>query len=350
MKKNILLIIIFSLLSLFQFTGCESSEANNNEKEENKNSVGVNVKIQKIQSEKYIDNIYVVGTAKAYQSVLISSEEGGKIKEVLKDKGAYVKTGDLILNLDFEVLKANMDAAKSQFDLANMNFEKASKVYKDNAISEANYLQTKYQLDAAKANYDLAKARYEKAFIKAPFNGFINEKFIEVGEIVLPSSPLVSLINTSRIKIVAGVPENYINQIRDNEEVTIRFKDLGNEERKGRVNFVSKTIVTTNRTFQIEVVLDNSNGKIKPELNADVYIKRKEYDEVFIIPAEILTNTEKGYCVYVEKNGIAELRVVEILNRTGNKVAVKTGLKNNENLIVVGFQNLVDGEKVIITE
>lgn len=349
MRKKILLIMIISLFGFLQFTGCDSSEANNENKEETKNGTGVYVKTEKVTKQIFTDNIYVVGVVKAFQSVSLSSEEGGRVKEIIKNKGSYVKQGDTILTLDYEVLKANMDAAKSQYDLANMNYEKSAKVYKDNAISEANYLQAKYQMDAAKANYDLAKARYERAFIKAPFSGYVNEKFVEVGEIVMPSIPLVSLINSSRVKVTAGVPENYINQIKENEDVVIRFKDLGNEERKGRVNFISKSINTTNRTFQIEIILDNSNGKIKPELNADVYIKRKDYDDVFIIPAEVITNTEKGYTVYVENKGIAELRVVDILSRNSNKVAVRNGLKNGDNLIVVGFQNLVNGEKVLIS-
>ena len=98
----------------------------------------------------------------------------------------------------------------------------------------------------------------------------------------------------------------------------------------------------------IEIILDNKDRKIKPELSAKIFIEEASYENVFVIPEETVTETDLGSVVFIEKDGIAEMRVVEILSRSKNEIAVKKGLNEGENLVVVGFQNLVNGKKVTV--
>ena len=244
------------------------------------------------------------------------------------------------------MLKASLDAAKAQFDMAESNFLKQEQIYKENVTSELQYLNAKYERDAAKANYELIKARYERTFIKAPFAGIVDRKFAEMGELVLPGAPVVSLVNLFRIKIEAGVPENYVNHVKRGDSVKVIFKDLENKEYRAVLSYVGRTITTNNRTFPIEIYLNNSNSIIKPELSAQVYIQKARFESAIIIPEEVVTNTDLGYAVFVEEKGIARMRIIEIISRSNNEVAVKSGLNEGENLITVGFQNLVDGTKV----
>ena len=107
------------------------------------------------------------------------------------------------------------------------------------------------------------------------------------------------------------------------------------------------TITTNNRTFPIEILIDNSTGKIKPELSARVYIEKKKYEKVFVLPEETVTETDRGSVIFIADNGLANMRNVTVLGRSDdNEVAVKGAIKEGENLIVVGYQNLVNGEKV----
>lgn len=344
--KNSVKLYLLALLALSSLivTGCGDSKANPDEEKSKEKSALV--KTQQFPYEDYTDNISVLGVVKASKSANISAEEGGKIVRFNKTKGDYVQQGDVIAEIDNMLLKSNMDAAKAQYDLAEVNFVKQEKVYKENASSELAYLQAKYQRDAAKAQYELIKTRFEKTFVKAPFSGYIENKFSEIGEVVAPGQSLVVLVYTSEVKISAGVPENYINRIKQGEKVKVIFKDLDNKEFTSRVSFVGRTINTSNRTFNVEVELSNPNNLIKPELNAELFIEQGTFVKTITVPENILLKTDAGYVVYVENNGRAEQRVVELLGRFNNKAAIKSGLTDTDNVITVGYQSIVAGEKV----
>ena len=349
--KNKIKLIIYSIIVTILFiaiAGCSDSTGSDKDNSEQNEEPSVYVKTKPLQLVSFIDNIYVLGVAKAMYHSNISSDEGGRIEEFIKDKGSFLKKGDVILTMDNEVLKAGLDAAFAQYQRAESTYVRQEIVYNQQVTSELTYLNSKFERDAAKANYELIKARYDRTFVKAPFSGIIDEKFAEIGENVMPGFPIVSLVSMYKIKVVAGVPENYVNKVHKESKVKIVFKDLNNVQYESKVSYVGYTISKDNRTFPIEIILDNRDKKIKPELSAKIFIEEASYENVFVIPEETVTETDLGSVVFVEKDGIAEMRVVEILSRSKNEIAVQKGLSEGENLVIVGFQNLVNGKKVTV--
>ncbi|MDP3832134.1 MAG: efflux RND transporter periplasmic adaptor subunit, partial [Ignavibacteriaceae bacterium] len=325
--------------------GCSDSGANSKTttaKEENFTLV----EVRELIAEPYVDYVSLIGVVKPYQIANISSLEGGKIKQFNKSKGSFVKEGEIILTIDNDILNATLGAVKAQYDLAEMNFTKQEKIYKENVSSEMVYLQSKYQRDAARANYELIKVRYEQTFIKAPFSGYLDSKFFEEGEVVSPGLPIITLINSNTVKVTAGLPENFIAEIKAGNECIVNFKDLNDLKVKSRISFMGKSITTNNRTLPIEMLVPNSNNQIKPELNAEVQIQRGKYDKMIVIPENVVSRTDYGYIAFVVNGEKAELRKIKILNRRNNQVAVSEGLKEGEKLIVVGYQSLVNGENI----
>jgi RND family efflux transporter MFP subunit len=351
MKKEIkiLLLLFLTVFVASMLTSCGDSTGNEKENNNPANKEpSVYVKTAELKLESFVDDISLLGVAKAIYQAKLSSDEGGKIKKFRRDKGSYVKKGEVIIVMDNDVLKANLEAATAQYERAESTYVRQKKVYEERVTSELQYLNSKFERDAAKANYDLMQARYDRTFIKAPFSGIVDSKYSEIGENVLPGSPIVSLVSVGNIKVEAGVPENYVNMVRIGSKVKIVFKDLQNGNYNAKVTYVGHTISTNNRTFPIEIILSNKEGKIKPELSAQVFIEKEKYDNVFILPEETVTGTDLGSIVFVEKNGVAEQREVEVISRSDDKIAVRGGLKEGENLIIVGFQNLIDGERVTV--
>jgi len=347
MKSKSNLVLSFILLAAIASLNISCDDSEGSEQGKNtSNDPSVFVRTLELKNEQFTDYISVLGVAKAFYQANLSSDEGGRIKKFVNDKGSYVKEGEVIVELDNDVLRANLNVAKAQYDMAENNFLKQEQIYKENVTSELQYLNAKYERDAAKANYELIKARFERTFIKAPFSGIVDRKFAEMGELVLPGAPIVSLVNMFRINIEAGVPENYVNSIKRGDSVKVVFKDLQNAEYRAVLSYVGSTISSDNRTFPIEIHINNRENKIKPELSAQVFIQKEKFSSAIIIPEEVITKTDLGYAVFIEKDGIAKMKIVDIISRSNNKVAVKSGLSEGENLIYVGFQNLVDGIKV----
>ena len=344
--------ILFYLMSLILFltaiVSCNDSTGSDKNNDPETSEASTYVKTIPLTRKSFVDYISVLGVAKALYQANLSSDEGGRIKEFVRDKGKYVNKGDVILIMDNDVLKANLDAASAQYERAESTFVRQEKVFKEKVTSELTYLNSKFERDAAKANCELIKARYDRTFIKAPFSGIVDMKYSEIGETVLPGAPIVSLVNIDKIKMAAGVPENYVNMVKVGSNVVVTFKDLDDIMYNAVVSYVGHTISTNNRTFPIEILLENSNGKIKPELSARLQIEKANYKEVFVIPEETVTETDLGPVVFIEKDGVVQMRIIEIISRSKNKIAINKGIKEGENLVTVGFQNLVDGEKVTV--
>lgn len=348
-KIKYIVIIIFTCLALIGYYGCSDTSGGETSNEET-NKPTVYIKTITVERTTYYDRIKVLGVAKAINHANVSSDEGGRIKEFVKDKGSYVTKGEVILIMDNDVLKATLDAALAQYERAQSTFIRQEKVYKEKVISEILYLNSKYDRDAAKANYELIKARYDRTFIKAPFAGIVDMKYAEVGETVLPGAPVVSVVSMNKIKIEAGVPENYVNLVHKGSNVQVVFRDLDNKTYSSTVSYVGNTITTNNRTFPIEVFIPNGNGLIKPELSAEIFIETNKYENVIVIPEETVNETDLGPVVFVERDGLAVKRNINIIGRSNNTVAVNEGLEAGDKLITVGFQNLIEGEKVTVLD
>ncbi len=348
MKGKLIVTIAAILITGAILYNCSESEGAGNSGTETEKVRSVSVEVMPLKGEEFIDYISVVGTVKPYRKAQLSSAEGGKIKEYVKDKGSYVKEGDVVLITDNDVLKANLDATKAQYELAEITFKKQEKIWQDKVGSEVQYLESKYRLDQSRANYDLMKARYEKTFIKAPFDGILDNKIYETGEFAPPGMPIIDLISTYRYKVEAGIPERFVGDIKKGDKAVMKIKNVVNDEFTGQVIYVATSILTDNRTFPVDILIDRKSDLIKPEQAVEVNIIKGVYQNLICVPDEVVSRVDDGYVVHIEKDGIAESREIEILSRFGDKIAVKSGLNEGENLITVGFQNLVQGQRVSV--
>ncbi len=335
-------LITFSLIFLWSCEENAADKSNQNEEE------AVYVEIDTVKSQSFTDFISVVGTIEPINFASISHETGGIIEEIVKDKGDYVNKGDTILILDNDALKASMESAKAQYELAEARYNKQKQVYEENVGSEFEFLNTKFTRNQLKAVYDQAKVMFEKTFVKAPFKGIVDARYFEKGEMVPPATPIVKVLDASRLKVKAGVPERFAGDIRKGAETKIYIKELFNNPIESKVSYVGKALDPANRTFPIEVIITNRNNLIKPEMLAEVNIAKAAYDDVVIIPEEVVTKTDEGYIAFTAENQTAKLKKINIISRFEDQVVVSNGLKDNDQLIVFGFQNLVDGEKIKI--
>lgn len=345
--KNIIKIIA-ALFTTVILVSCGESDGSEVKKSEEDESRMVRVETETLNSSKYTDFIKIIGQLKPIEKASLSHPTGGIIKSFNKDKGDYVNKGDTIAIIDNDVLIANLSAAKAQYDLAEIRYEKQEAIFKDNVNSEIQVLEAKANRDAAKANYDLIKAQLEDSYITATFPGIVDAKYFEVGELAGPGMPIVNLININRIKVDAGLPERYVGQVAIGAPVKILVKSLTDEMLNGRVTFIGNSVTTNNRTFPIEIMINSTKQKLKPELVAELFIENEDYDDVITIPQEVATRVDDGYEVFIVEDGKAVSRSIKILNRFDDKIAVKSGLKKGEQLVIVGYQNLVHGQKVKI--
>lgn len=336
---------VILLLSLFLYScgGNKTEEKNNNQKLPL-------VKVQEVKPGFFAEKFSVVGIVKPYASAKISSEEGGLILSILKDKGDNVSKGQIVVRLKKDVQTATYDQLVAQYELAKLNFEKQQQLYEDNATTEIAYLTAKWQLEAAAKGLDVVKTHISKGFIRSPISGVVDDKYMNKGEMSAPGVPILSIVDVSRVKISAGVPERYVEQISKGQIVKITVDVLQGQEFSGKISYISPTLSQGSRTFEIEIIINNKLRQLKPEMSANVELTRSELENVIAIPQDYIVDYGDEKYLFVIEDGIAKKRDVVLGGRNGNLVLVRSGLNGGDKLITEGFQSLNDGDKVKVVQ
>ncbi|MCX6132562.1 MAG: efflux RND transporter periplasmic adaptor subunit [Ignavibacteriales bacterium] len=311
----------------------------------------VNVRIEILKPSRLVDAIQVAGTVKASEDANLSPEEGGVVKEWKASKGQSVKKGDLIITLRDEVIKAGYDATNAQYKMAELNLEKQKKVFDEQGISELQLKNLEYGRDAAKANADLMKARWERTQLRAPFDGVVDNIGPNVGDFAPPGVPAARIVNTSIVKIQADIPELYSGSVPVGCPTIITFDALPGDTLRGKVSFVGSTVSAANRALQVEVVVTNPYRKIKSEMVAKVRVLRITKPNALLVSENIVQLVDRDRTiVFVENGGKAEERKLKLGARQGIMIEVLEGLNPGDHLIVTGYQKVINGSLVIVTQ
>jgi membrane fusion protein, multidrug efflux system len=336
-----------SLLIVLLLSSCGKTEAPNADQK----IQPVDVKIEILKSAPLTDEIQVAGTVKADEDASISPEEGGVVKQWIAKKGQYVKKGDIIVELNDDIIKAGYDAADAQYKMAELNLDKQKEVYQQQGISELQYKNLQYTHDAAKANADLMKSRWERTKIRSPFDGIVDNIIPKKGEYAPPGVPIARVVNMASIKIEAEVPEIYSGSIPVGAKALIAFDAIQNLTLKGKVTFISSTLSPANRSLTVDIIPLEGNKTIKPDMLAKVKIVREMKIKAILVSENIIQLVDKDRSiVYVETGGKAAERQLKLGGHQGNMVEVLEGLVPGDRLIVVGYQKCINGTPVNIAK
>ena len=309
------------------------------------------------------DVIEVSGTVEADNDATLSSQTAGTLVYRV-ERGTYVRRNGLIAQIDstltyaaLQQAMAQVDVAQAQYDLASDTYKRQEPLFKDSIISaiefesiRAQMNQAAGQLNQAKAATDQVREQLENTRILAPFAGTVEMYLAEVGEQVTPGMQIARVVSTNRVKVTAGVPERYANDIEPGSVVEVSFDAYGGEMRKGSVTFIGRAINRDNRTFPVEIRLENGDQQLKPEMVARVSLVRDRLTDVLVIPQDAVPLDEEGHSVFVvvDKEGerIAERRRVVLGPSYAGKVVVEEGLEAGDEIVVVGQYNLTEGDAV----
>jgi RND family efflux transporter MFP subunit len=347
MKLNKIILLVISITAVVFISSCGKKSESKDETQVKKLTL---VKVMDIAPKSFTDNFNVVGVVKPFASAKVSSEEGGLILSIVKDKGSFVSRGQVVVQLKKDVENASLESALAQLELAKLNYEKQEQLYKENATTEIAFRTAALQLDAAEKGLDIIRTHISKGFVRSPISGVVDDRFLNKGEMSSPGVPILSIVDVSRVKISAGVPERHVKDIRIGQGVKITCDVLPGAEFTGQISYVSPTLSPTTRTFEIEIVINNGDRLLKPEMNASVEVAKFQLSDAVVIPQDYIVDNGDEIYVFVLEGDIAKKRLIETGGREGNAVLVTNGLNIGDKLIFEGFQTVSDGEKVQVVQ
>lgn len=311
----------------------------------------VNVEVAEVRSRTFERAVRLTGVVQAMRDVLVSAEEAGVVRRIVRDKGRTVRRGQAILRLDDAILSAQLRTASAQAELAQEVWERRKRLYEEDEIgSEISYLEAKSNAEQTQANLAALRERMDRTVVVAPIGGVLDERLVEVGARVSPGSPVARIVQVDSVKVLAGVPERYALDVTVGARATVAFDVLEGESFQGEIAYVGATVDPDSRTFAVELLLENPGGRIKPEMIAEITIVRDEIDDAIVVPQQALVAAEEGYVAFVVEGAGDEAeavaRRVEVLAGQGNEAVVGSGLVEGDRLVVVGQQGLTAGDRV----
>ena len=298
--------------------------------------------------------VEIQATVQSDDVVSVSSETGGRIVYLKVKEGDAVRRGQLIAKVDLEQIDKQIAELETFLQLAKDVYERQARLWEQNIGSELQYLEAKNNKERLEKSLETISFQKTKANVYAPISGIVEQQFLKQGEMASPGLPIVQILNTSKVKVVADIPETYLGTVRKGEKVTIKFPAI-NQEMQARISRLGRVIDPANRTFEAEVEISNKNGLLKPNLLAMMLINDFSAKNVVIIPLEMVQQEVSGKdFVFVaganEKGAIAQKVYIKVGESYDGEIIVKEGLSGNEALIVDGSRGLADGQLIKVVE
>ncbi len=312
------------------------------------------VKTGKIESGVFTHYIEVQGKVDSEQNILVSPKTAGTIIKVLVKKGDQVKAGQLLVQIDDEIVRKSIEEVKTQLDLATVVFNRQKNLWDQKIGTEMQFLSAKANKEALEKRMATLEDQQDMSKVKAPFSGVADEVLAKEGETAMPGMPLLRLVNPNNNKIVAEFSEAYFTRVNNGNQVIVYFPDQ-QIEGQSSVRVKSNSINMVNRTFTVEVGSPSvKNLIIRPNMIVEVRVKDYESKSAIAVPLNLIQRDENQEFIYLSVQEGSVRKASKRLIKTGmiyrDKAEILEGLSEGEELITIGYQNLVDGQPLEIVQ
>lgn len=271
----------------------------------------------------------------------------GQVQAIYVTKGQRVGKGQRILKLDDRIYRQQMEQLRTQLNFAQDLARRREDLWKQGIGSEVELLSARNNVTQIQRQMSTLNEQMSMTNVTAEVSGVVDEVMVKVGEI-FSGGPQIRIVNTSSLKVVTNVPENYLSKVNKGSRVEVTIPDI-NQKFNSTISYVGASIDPNSRGFITEAKLP-SNSMLKPNQVATVRILDYAAPDAVTVPVNVVQTDEKGKYVYVaakENNTlVARKRPVAIGQLQGDIIEVKTGLSAGDQLITDGFQGLYDGQKI----
>jgi membrane fusion protein, multidrug efflux system len=341
MNRNV---ILYGLVAILCYTGCNSEKA---EKEEvSAYKVTTPVRIDTSLTKDYVSQI------KSVRNIEIRAQEKGYLQNIYVDEGQYVRAGQLLFRImpkvyEAEVLKADAEAKAAEIELQNTQM-----LADKNVVSRNELAMSKAKLDQAKAEVSLAKLHLSFTEIRAPFDGTIDRLPLKLGSLVDEGELLTSLSDNSQMFAYFNVSEpeylNYQTDVKDRGSNRVNLLMANNEPLKyqGTVETIESEFNSETGNIAFRAKFPNPDRLLKNGETGKVQMTVPMHNALIIPQKASFEIQEKTYVFVVDKNGTVKSRNITVVNELPDLYVVGSGLSEDDHILLEGIQKVKDDDKV----
>lgn len=346
-KLKTLTVLLIGLLLAYS---CSSEISNQDISETSVEANAIPVDVVAVKESQISEQEVLIGTVLPNQEVHIASEISQKIDYIGFKDGDFVHRGQLLFKLNDNEVVAKLKEVKAELEMAKLNEQRYNNLWLSESISQSEYDVKKYSLYATQARLELLQAQLYKTEIRAPFSGRIGLSNVDVGAYVHAGTNLVTLYDTSDLKVQFSVPEKYINQAYSGKEIqfTTQFFD---EIYLGEIISTESGLNKQNRSLNVQAIIKGRNNNLQVGMSVRIGFETLEKGTSGLrIPTQALIPSQDGYSVFLLVNDRAIIKNIKISSRTSEEVTVLEGLNDGDKVIVSNILRLSDNAKVKIVE
>jgi HlyD family secretion protein len=358
------------------------------------------VRTETVKQEMVHRTVEVVGTLAAVDEATVSSEADGVVSRILVDLGDRVHANDVMVQLDREKSQYNLDQqqaslaralakygasspdrlppieqtpdvqkASAELVQARQAYDRADELNKrqlvpkqtlddaeamlrskqasyDSALQNAKNLRA--DIDGSEANVRLAGRQLRDTLIRAPFDGYVQKRLVNLGQLVKASTPVMSLVRINPLKVIAEIPERLAPWIRVDQPVKLGVDAYPDRTIAGRVSRISPAVNPQTRAFPFEALVPNGSAELKPGTFARVHIETAKVEEVLTLPYAALQYRYGINRVFAVNGDHLAVRELKIGDRLKDRVEIVSGVKAGEQVVVSDVEKLADGIRVTV--
>ncbi len=314
------------------------------------------VKTETLSPQTIVNHVVLTATIRANQDRIahVAPRVSARIVRVNANLGEAVKKGQVLAFLDSIELGEAHSAyrqAQSQFTLAKSDFERAQRLKDGDIIPEKDFLRARSEFEKARANLRAAEDKLRLLDVthkesehgaasvfplNAPFAGTVIEKDAVLGELAQPDKSIFTVADLSTLWIEANLFEKDLGRVKVGAPATVTVSAYPNETFKGRLTYISSTVDRETRTVQARVELPNDGARLKPEMFATVAIDTAARTQALAVEHEAVLLVNGQPTLFVRKGEGFEPRAVELGDKFGSRVLLKSGVKEGEQVAVRG--------------
>ena len=304
--------------------------------------------------------IQASGTIQGIKEANIAAKAAGRVQAAPVSDGSFVKAGEMLVTLDASEVQAQLGQAMASQAQAIANRENAktylarlSEMYKEDAVAKQSVdnAQTQHnvydaQVAQSNATISLYQAQLANMTLTAPFSGQIANKRVVMGDMAAPNQILMTLVDTSKVKVEVTLGETDIGKIKIGQPAAFTVDAFPKETFSGVVSEISPAADLKNRTFKIWLLANNADFKLRSGLFARVAIDYAQKAETLKIPKDAVLIRDKQTYAFVITGDIAKLTPIATGLENGKEIEILSGLDAGAVVSVWGHENLSDGDKV----
>jgi RND family efflux transporter MFP subunit len=345
---------LIPVLLAFAIAGCGETE-----RREAASGTPVTVRTAVLAEEGVPALITAMGSTVAGQTATLSSKLMSRVNDVTVHEGDPIRKGQVLVRLDSQDLSARRRQAeaairetRAALDNAALTLRRIQALYDQKAAPRRN-------LDDARTGHDRAQAAAQAAeaglkeldatldygIVRAPFDGTVSRRMIEPGDMAAPGAPLLAVEDASRIKVVARAGEGEMDAVRVGSTAFVEVGDTDAKRIPCTVERVVRSADPASRTFEVETVLDNAEGRFRPGMFARLLIGSGT-NRAILVPRAGLVIHGQLEGVYVVEGEVARLRWIRTGRDHGDRVEVLSGLSAGERVVVTNADRLKDGDRI----